>query len=83
MDFDWQLKLIMTQSSGSCVQNSGRSSVLSAESLRAGSSGEFEEGLGGVEAGETVTIEDSIEDGGKTCREVGESLLGVTFGEAI
>ena len=53
--------------------------------MKAGSSGEFEEGLGGVEAGETVTIEDSIEDGGKTCREreVGESLLGVTFGEAI
>ena len=56
MDFDWQLELIMTQTSGSCVQNSGRSSVLSAESLRAGSSGEFEEGLGGVEAGETDTF---------------------------
>ena len=59
--------------------------AFTSESLKAGSSGEFEEGLGGVEAGETVTIEDSIEDGGKTCREreVGESLLGVTFGEAI
>ena len=32
--------------------------------MKAGSSGEFEEGLGGVEAGETVTIKDSIEDGG-------------------
>ena len=57
--------------------------AFSSESLKAGSSGEFEEGLGGVEAGETVTIEDSIEDGGKTFREVGESLVGVTFGEAI
>ena len=58
--------------------------AFSSESLKAGSSGEFEEGLGGVEAGETVTIKDSIEDGGgETCREVGESLLAVTFGESI
>ena len=53
------------------------------ESLKDGSSEEFEEGLCGDEAGETVTTEDSIEDGGKTFREVGESLVGVTFGEAI
>ena len=53
------------------------------ESLKDGSSGEFEEGLCGDEDGETVTTEDSIEDGGKTFREVGESLVGVTFGEAI
>ena len=38
--------------------------AISSETLKAGSSGEIEEGLGGVGLGETVTIDDSIEDGG-------------------
>ena len=78
----------MNQSSDSRGQNSGLSGVLateaiSSEILKAGSSGEVEEGLGGVGLGETVTIDDSVEDGRENCRVVGESLLGVTFGEAI
>ena len=78
----------MNQSSDSRGQNSGLLGVLateaiSSEILKAGSSGEVEEGLGGVGLGETVTIDDSVEDGGGNCKVVGESLLGVTFGEAI
>ena len=38
--------------------------AISSETLKAGSSGEFEEGLGGVGVGETVTIDDSDEEGG-------------------
>ena len=38
--------------------------AVSSETLKAESSGEIEEGLGGVELGETVTIDDSVEDGG-------------------
>ena len=82
------LSSVVNQSSDSRGQNSGLSGVLateaiSSEILKAGSSGEVEEGLGGVGLGETVTIDDSVEDGGENCRVVGESLLGVTFGEAI
>ena len=76
------------QSSDPCGQNSGLSGVqsaeaISSETLKAGRSGEFEEGLGGVEVGETVTIDDLVEDGGEPCRGVEERLVGVTFGEAI
>ena len=76
------LSLVLTQSSDSCGQNSELSGVLSAEAissetLKAGRSGQFEEGLVGVEVGETVTIDDLVEDGGENCRVVGESLLGV------
>ena len=79
---------ILNRSSDSFGQNSGLSSVLSAEAissetLKAGSSGEIEEGLGGVGLGETVTIDDSVDDGGEPFEAVGESLVGVTFGEAI
>ena len=60
---------VLNQSSDSCGQNSGHSGGLfaeavSSETLKAESSGEIEEGLGGVELGETVTIDDSVEDGG-------------------
>ena len=57
--------------------------AISSETLKAGSSGEIEEGLGGVGLGETVTIDDSIEDGGEPFGEVEESLVGVIFGKAI
>ena len=62
---------VLNQSSDSCGQTSGLSGVLSAEAissetLKAGSSGEIKEGLGGVGLGETVTILDSVEDEGKT-----------------
>ena len=57
--------------------------AISSETLKAGSSGEIEEGLGGVGLGETVTIDDYVDDGGEPFEEVGESLVGVTFGEAI
>ena len=78
----------LNRSSDSFGQNSGLSGVLSAEAissetLKAGSSGEIEEGLGGVGLGETVTIEDSVDDGGEPFEEVGESLVGVTFGDAV
>ena len=82
------LRTVLNRSSDSFGQNSGLSGVLSAEAissetLKAGSSGEIEEGLGGVGLGETVTIDDSVDDGGEPFEEVGESLVGVTFGEAI
>ena len=79
---------VLNQSSDSFGQNSGLSGVLSAEAissetLKAGSSGDIEEGLGGVGLGDTVTIYDFVEDGGEPFGEVGISLVGVTFGEAI
>ena len=69
---------VLNQSSDSCGQNSGLLGVLateaiSSEILKAGSSGEVEEGLGGVGLGETVTIDDSVDDGGEPFEEVGES----------
>ena len=78
----------MNQSSDSRGQNSGLLGVLANESisseiLKAGSSGEVEEGLGGVGLGDTVTIYDFVEDGGEPFGEVGISLVGVTFGEDI
>ena len=50
--------------------------AISSETLKAGSSGEFEEGLGGVEVRETVTIDDSVEDGGNLAEKLG-NVLGV------
>ena len=44
--------------------------MLSAEA-KARSSGDIEEGLGGVGLGEIVTIDDSIENGGEPFGEVG------------
>ena len=69
----------MNQSSDSRGQNSGLLGVLateaiSSEILKAGSSGEVEEGLGGVGLGETVTIDDSVEDGGNLSGKLGEVL---------
>ena len=69
---------VLKRSSDSFGQNSGLLGVLSAEAvssetLKAGSSGEIEEGLGGVGLGETVTIDDSVDDGGEPFEEVGES----------
>ena len=71
----------MNQSSDSRGQNSGLLGVLateaiSSEILKAGSSGEVEEGLGGVGLGETVTIDDSVEDGGGKL----QSSWGKSFG---
>ena len=57
--------------------------AISSETLKAGSSGDIEEGLGGVGLGDTVTIYDFVEDVGEPFGEVGISLVGVTFGEAI
>ena len=57
--------------------------AISSETLKAGRSGgrsgEFEEGLGGVEVGETVTIDDLVEDGGEPCRGFEERFVGVIF----
>ena len=82
------LSSVVNQSSDSRGQNSGLLGVLateaiSSEILKAGSSGEVEEGLGGVGLGETVTIDDSVEDGGENCRVVGESLLETSMEEDL